>query len=136
MAKISAQDTTFSMSSGGETPTQVEVENITSYDGLSATTSELDATTLASEAMEYRPGLRDYGSFSFDLFPDPSLPGQTNLLEASAAREVRECVLTLPDGQTATFSAFVNGEPGATGAVNAMVTSSASVRITGPVVWA
>lgn len=136
MAKISAQDTTFSMSDGAATPAQVVIENITSYDGLAATTSELDATTLASTAMEYRPGLRDYGSFSFDLFPDPSLPGQSNLLGASAAREIRECVLTLPDGQTATFDAFVNQDPGASGGVNAMVSTSASVRITGPVTWA
>lgn len=136
MAKISAQDTTFSMSDGAATPAQVVIENITSYDGIAATTTELDATTLDSSAMEYRPGLRDFGSFSFDLFPDPSLPGQTNLRGASAAREIRECVLTLPDGQTATFDAFVNQDPGATGSVNGMITSSASVRITGAVVWA
>lgn len=137
MAKISAQGSTFSIADAASgTPAQVVVENITSFDGINATTTELDATTLASAAMEYRPGLRDFGSFTFDLFPDPSLPGQANLIAASAAREVRSCVLTLPTGQTATFDAFVNSEPGASGGVNAMVSSSAGVRITGVVTWA
>lgn len=134
MAKISAQGSTFSMFDG--TSAQLDVENLISFDGIAATTTEIDATTLASAAMEFRPGLRDYGSFSFDVFTDVSLPGQANLLAASAAGDVRECVLTLPDGQTATFDAFVNTDPGATGSVNALVTSTASVRITGAVVWA
>lgn len=135
MAVISAQGTTFSISnSAAPGGTQVVIECIRSFTGMDGEASDIDITCLTSTAKEFRQGLQDFGKFSIDLFRDPEDLGQIQLDLAKAAGETRVFVLTLSDGQIATFSGYVKSLTAA-GAVDGAVTGTANIKITGNVVW-
>lgn len=132
MAVIDAQGATLTFEDDSNTP--VTVGGIVSFDGFDGEASDIDITTLASTAKEFRQGLQDFGNFSMDLMRDPQDPGQIELEAAKAAQATREVVLTLPSGDIATFNAYVKSLT-ASGGVDGVVTGSCSMKITGSVVW-
>ncbi len=131
MTVINAQLATFTFSDGAS---PVTVGGIVSFTGFDGTASDIDVTTLASTAKEFRQGLVDHGNFTIELMRDPQDLGQLEMDEARAAQEVRECVLTLVSGDIATFDAYVKSISSA-GGVDGVVTGSASMKISGAVVW-
>ena len=132
MAVLDAQLATFSIQNGGGSP--VTVGGIVSFSGFDGEASDIDITTLASTAKEFRQGLQDFGAFSIELQRDPNDAGQDEMESAKAAQATRVCVLTLSSGDVATFSAYVKSLSSA-GAVDATVTGSANMKVTGAVVW-
>lgn len=132
MAVIDAQGATLTFEDGSSTP--VTVGGIVSFDGFDGEASDIDITTLASTAKEFRQGLQDFGNFSMDLMRDPQDPGQIELDLAKAAQATREVVLTLPSGDIATFNAYVKSLT-ASGGVDGVVTGKCAMKITGSVVW-
>jgi hypothetical protein len=132
MAVLDAQGATFTIQNGGGSPQTVG--GIVSFSGFDGEASDIDITTLASTAKEFRQGLQDFGAFSIELQRDPSDAGQTEMLTAKAAQATRVCVLTLASGDVATFSAYVKSLSSA-GGVDATVTGSANMKVTGAVVW-
>lgn len=132
MAILDSQGATLSIADSGGTP--VDIQCIISFSGMDGEASEIDITCLTSEAKEFRQGLQDFGNFSIDLFRDPNDPGQIELDLAKAAQATREFVLTLASGDVATFDGFVKSLT-TSGSVDNVVTGTASIRITGLVVW-
>lgn len=127
MAVINAQGATFTFNS-------VTVGGIVSFSGFDGAAADIDVTTLASTAKEFRQGLSDEGGFTIELMRDPSDLGQIEFLTARAAQSVETCVLTLPSGDVATFDAYVKSVS-SNGGVDGVVTGSAALKVTGPVVW-
>lgn len=132
MAVLDAQGATFSIDNSGSTP--VAIGGIVSFSGLDGAAANINVTTLDSKAMEYRPGIQDFGSFSIEVMYDPSDAGQVEIEAAKAAQAIRTGILTLASGDVATFEMYVQSFSIA-GGVDAVVTGSASFKITGVVVW-
>ncbi len=132
MAVLDAQGAVFTIADSMASP--VVVGGVVSFTGFDGEASDIDITTLASTAKEFRQGLQDFGNFSIDLMRDPTDPGQIELESAKAAQSTRECTLTLASGDVATFNAYVKSVTAA-GGVDAVVTGSSNLKITGAVVW-
>lgn len=115
----------------------VAVAGVKSMKGLGATKSkEIDITTLASTAKEFRLGLQDFGSITVTLVRSLDDAGQAALMAAHSSQSAEQAVIVLPSGTltTATFSCLVESlssdmdEDG-------VVMGECALRITGPVVW-
>ncbi len=113
------------------------VLGVVSIKGLGAAKSaEIDVTTLASTAKEYRLGLQDFGAITMELIRSNDDTGQAGLLTAHAAQTVNTTVIVLPSGtlKTATFSASVESISSDIDK-DGVVKGECVLRITGPVVW-
>lgn len=104
-------------------------------DGESA---DIDVTCLSSTAKEYLVGLQDSGSLSLDLNVVFGDAGYVLLQAAKASGEKYGFQIELAKegtettGRTFTFEGYVKSLP-FTGAVDAAITGTASVRISGAV---
>ena len=132
MAVLDAQGAVITIDNVSTVATTIgEVKNFAFGDGAAA---DIDITTLASTAKEFRQGLQDNGDLTLELNRDPSDAGQIVLLEARAAQATREVVITLASGDVATFDAYVKSVS-TDGAVDDVITGTASLKITGDIVW-
>jgi hypothetical protein len=105
-----------------------EARNFNGFDGQA---SEVDITTLCSEAKEYVPGLQDFGSFNFDMNYVPTDPAQIAMQTAKAGGITLWWELVLPDNMGSwIFQAFVR-QMTISGGVDAALSSSVVLRITG-----
>lgn len=132
---ILAQGVTMSIDDGASTA--VAIAGIISITGIgSGSATEIDVTTLASTAKEFRQGLRDFGSISVELIRNQDDAGQVEMFDAMAAQAVREFVITLPTStaNVGTFDGFVQSISTDINA-DGVVTGTATVRITGDVAW-
>ena len=96
----------------------------------------IDVTTLASTAMEYRQGLRDFGTLSIDVIRDQDDAGQAAVFTAQAAQANETVIIVLPSStlKTATFTAWVESFTADAKADDALM-GVITLRITGAVVW-
>lgn len=118
------------------TPVQwTSIKNLKTIKGFDGKVAKLDATNLASTAKEYISGLLDPGQFTFDVDLDVNDPGQIALRNFLATAAVVQFKLTLPNGHTATFTAFVETFPW-DGGVDKIVTANVNLIISGPVTYA
>ncbi|MBG1252200.1 phage tail tube protein [Burkholderia pseudomallei] len=123
-------------SGGTATPAAwTTIGNFKTIKGFDGKTAKLDATNLASTAKEYRAGLQDPGSFTFDVDVDNNDAGQLALQQYKANATIANFKLTLPNGHTATFQGFVEQFPW-DGGVDKLVSASVSIIITGPITYA
>lgn len=132
---ILCQTTTMTFDDGSSAP--VTVNGITSITGIgSGSATEIDVTTLASTAKEYRQGLRDFGSIEVNMIRNQDDLGQVEMFNAMGLQAVRTVIITLPTStaNVATFEGFVQS---ITTDINAdgVVTGKATIRITGAVAW-
>ncbi len=111
-----------------------KIENLVSFNGFDGQASELDVTDLDSTAKEYRLGLQDWGTFSFDVNRDMDDPGQQAMDTAKRTGAQKPFKLTLPNNKTKTFNAFVKNSPLEGGVDQVLKTSGVTLRITGDVV--
>ncbi len=132
MTVLDAQGTTFTFADGSNSP--VTVGGIVSYKGFDGEATDINITTLASTAKEFRQGLQDFGKFELTLMRDPFDAGQAEMDSAKSAHATRTCVLTLPSGDFATFQAYVKMLD-TTGGVDKVVEGTCNMKITGAVVW-
>ncbi|MCP4597795.1 phage tail tube protein [Neptuniibacter sp.] len=131
MAILDAQGTTITFNNG---TTAVDVGGAVNYSFGDGQATDIDATTLASTAKEYRPGLQDFGDCTIELKRDPNDAGQAAMEAAKAAKAIREVVITLPDGDVATFNAYVKSIS-TSGGVDDVVNGTATLKVSGAVVW-
>lgn len=132
---ILCQTTTMTFDDDSSAP--VTVNGITSITGIgSGSATEIDVTTLASTAKEYRQGLRDFGSIEVNMIRNQDDLGQVEMFNAMGLQAVRTVIITLPTStaNVATFEGFVQS---ITTDINAdgVVTGKATIRITGAVAW-
>ena len=133
MAITLSQGTTVQINDGSSLKT---IAGIQSFSGFDGTKTEIDTTTLASTAKEFTLGLLDNGNFNLELIYDADDAGQKGLLACYRGSTARQMKVVFPSGtlKTATFNVLVTSFP-LNAAVDEVVTSSVSIRITGAVVW-
>jgi hypothetical protein len=123
---------------GTATPTTyTAIGNVKTFSGFDGTSSEIDKTNLASVAKEFSLGLVDPGHFTVEMDQDLGDAGQIALRAAQVAGTTKGFKLILPAGTTptASFNALVK-KVSSQGGVDAIVKSSAELRITGAITWA
>ena len=116
----------------GNPKTWVNVSNVKDYSGFDGSVSELDKTNLQSGAMEFAPGLQDFGQFTLNIDVDDTDAGMIALRAAKTAAATKAFRLVLPNGKKRVFKGFTK-KISETGGVNAIVKASVDVRITGVV---
>ncbi len=132
---ILAQGVTMSIDDSVGAP--VTINGVVSISGIgSGTATEINVTTLASTAKEFRQGLRDFGSVTVELIRDQDDLGQKEMFDAMGLQAVRTIIVTLPTStlNVGTFEGFVQSLSTDINA-DGVVTGSATIRITGAVVW-
>ena len=92
-------------------------------------------TVLSSTSKEYLAGLTDPGTFSFEFFPNflTATAGQELLRAAALSGAVTAFELELSDGVKLDFNAVVRNALSSSGGVDAALTGSASLRISGDI---
>lgn len=121
----------------GTTPgTYTAIAEIRSFTGPGGTAAIIDATTLSSSGKEKVMGLSDEGTLSVELNFVPGDTGQQAMIADRAAQLKKNYRITFSDANnaTATFAAYVTGFT-IGGGVDALTTATATLEITGAVVW-
>ena len=132
---IKSQGFKFEIEDIGNPGTYIEVIGITSFTGLDGQAAEMDASHLGSTAKEMLLGLPDNGTFGLETNLLHSDAGQTALRTAKKDGNIRNFRATYSDATTDTFDGYVLSAP-KSGAVDAKMDGSFSIRISGDVVSA
>lgn len=123
-------------SGGTATPvTWTAIKNMKDFAGFDGSSSELDKTNLDSTAKEFMLGLTDPGQLTINLDQDNADAGQIAVRAALVSGAAKSFKFTLPNGNTASFTAYVK-KFDAKGGVDAIVKSSIAIRISGAITWA
>jgi hypothetical protein len=112
--------------------TIANIRDFTAFDGSAAV---IDVTNLLSTSKEKRMGLQDNGNFSFNMDQDNSDAGQLALRASRTAQSLKQYKLTLPNANTATFSAYCSKVSDA-GSVDGVVKNAVTLIISGDVIRA
>lgn len=113
-----------------------DITNVTTINESGAQRSEIDATNLDSTAMEYAPGLVDFGSMTFEVNWDPLEATHVvldSLFLSGATRDWRITEsprVTSPTGEMTYFKGYISALT-KTRAVNQIVKGSVTIRVTG-----
>lgn len=92
---ILTQGTTITIDDDAGSP--VTINGHISLTGLgSGTATEINVTTLASTAKEFRMGLQDFGTFQMNFIWNNDDLGQLEMQEAKDTQAQRTFILTLP----------------------------------------
>lgn len=136
---ILCQNTTITVDDGAASP--ITINGVVGITGLgSGSATEIDTTTLASSAKEFRQGLQDFGSIDIELIRNQDDDGQAELAAIKASQTTREFVITLPNIDptvtlnVATFNGFCTQLTADIGA-DEVVRGNATIRITGEITW-
>lgn len=136
LAGLDASAWSAYISGGSATPVQwTKISNVKNYSGFDGSASEIDRTNFDSTAKEFILGLLDPGQFMIEVDQDNSDGGQLALMTAQVTGLLKNFKLALPNGNTATFTAYVK-KFSSQGAVDQAIHRSADLRISGPVTWA
>lgn len=115
----------------------ISIGGVKSMTGIGSGKSKaIDVTTLASTAMEYKQGLRDFGTLQIDVIRDQDDAGQAAVFTAQSTQSSETVVIVLSSStvKTATFTAWVESMTADTKADD-VVMGVITLRITGAVVW-
>jgi Lambda phage tail tube protein, TTP len=108
LAGLDATGYTTYTSGGTATPVQwTKISNVKSYSGFDGSASEIERTNFDSTAKEFILGLFDPGAFAIEVDQDNSDAGQLALMTALVTGVAKSFKLILPNGNTATFTAYV-----------------------------
>lgn len=113
-----------------------EIGQVTSISGPDGSASEIDVTSLSSQAKEYILGLPDEGSVTLSTIVDHATTANQHsaLWSARSSQSLRTFQIRLSDSPqtTLTFAAFVSGFSHSLG-VDDAVKADISLRISGAV---
>lgn len=105
--------------------------NLQEIPELGGTSEAIEITTLADAAHMYTDGILNYGdSLAFKFLYEKEQFDELNALEGS-----QNCVVTLPDGATCTFSGTTSVKLDGVG-VNAALTYTLNIKPNSAMVWA
>lgn len=110
------------------------INNLTNFSGPNFSRAEIDTTHLHSTSRSYVLGLKDAGDFTASMNLDLSDPVHKALITDLNATESTPFKLLLSSGDYVHFQGQVKGLP-LSGAVDALVTGSLTIRITGETEW-
>ena len=111
-----------------------QLGNLKTYNGLDGQASEIDVTNLSSSAKEIRLGLVDFGQVQIEMDLNLADVGQARAQVQYVNGQITPCILTLPNGNTASFNAFVR-KFSMQGGVDQVVKRQLDLRVSGPVTW-
>lgn len=130
---ISAQGTAITINTGtAAAPVQTPIANISDISGFDGKATQIDTTTLQSTAKERRVGLQDWGTVTLAAQINLADPGQAALLAAKKAGTAQQFTVTLSDGSTLLFYAFVSTFP-ISAKIDTVYTGSIALDITGDI---
>ncbi|WP_213305958.1 phage tail tube protein [Paraburkholderia sacchari] len=130
---VSSQKTKICQNIGtADAPSWQPVKNASAFDGFGGSAPDIDVTDFDSDAKEYRPGLQDWDTITFDINVNMKEPSHTMLLADKKARKLRLYQVTLSDGSTMAFEGYVKSFP-MSGAVDNVYKAKIVVKITGDV---
>ncbi|WP_010323037.1 phage tail tube protein [Marinobacterium stanieri] len=132
---IPLQGAVVEFSDGAATPNYTPVtgaESITWGDGE---VSDIDTSTLESDAMEYSPGIPDFGSASLNFKRrNPNDPGQAAMAASMGDPLLRDLRITFSTGDVCTQKVYVKSMP-YDGTMNNILTGSANLKVSGEPKW-
>jgi hypothetical protein len=100
-------NTAWASGGSGFKQTMLAIVGGTNIQGFDGQASEIDVTTLQSQAKEFVLGLQDFGTLSFTLFQLLGDASQAALRKSKTAASTLAYSLTLSDGSVAAFMALV-----------------------------
>ena len=107
------------------------LSNLQEIPDLGGDTEAIEITTLADAAHVYTDGIKNYGdSLAFKFLYEKEQFNELNALEGS-----QNCVVTLPDGETCTFSGTTSVKLAGVG-VNGALTYTLNIKPNSAMVWA
>ena len=113
------------------------IVNVVSFTGFDGESAEIDISNLQSSSKEYLVGLPDGGgSFTMEIHPDFTDAGQAAVRAAAASGAVAAFIVTFADDSTATFNALVKNASNMSAGVDAALSGSYSLKVTGDVTFA
>lgn len=130
---ITAQGSTLEIDVSTEGTADVGISNVISFSGFDGEASEIDITNMSSTAKEKLAGLQDFGNFTFEFHPDYSDAGQNALRSAQASGATKTFLLTLSDATEVEFTGVVRNAQSITGGVDAALSGSCSISISGAI---
>ena len=128
---IEAQGTTFNIRNQAGSA-WLEIGEVTNFGGPGGSAGVIDVSHLKSTRREKRMGLPDEGQETLNGNRVQSDVGQKEFLRARAARELKEFQVIYSDGSMDEFEGYCL-QFSKSGAVDAVVTFSATIEITGEV---
>jgi hypothetical protein len=129
--------TGFTAYTSGGTATPVEYAQMCegkTFNFADGKNSEIDTTTICSVAKEYLIGIPDSGEFSIEMNMVPFDDAIVELRAAKLDLAARNIRLSFPNGNVATFRAFIKSVP-FQGGVDEALKGSVDMKITGPMIW-
>lgn len=114
--------------------TYAVISNLTNFSGPNLTRNEIDVTSLHSVEREYELGLKDNGDFTANMNVNLRDPVHRALLSDLDSSEKIPFKLLLSSGDFFLFEGLVKGLP-LSGSVDAPVSTTLSIRITGATEW-
>ena len=129
----SAQGTTIAIDMGTSgTPDFTVIPNISEVSGFDGKATEIDTTTLSSTAKERLLGLQDWGTATLTTQINLKEATHAALLAAKKSSKLANFTVTLSDGSTLVFAAYVAAFP-ISAKVDTVYTGSISLTITGDI---
>ena len=130
---ISAQGTGITIDTGTTSaPVLTPITNVSDISGFDGKATEIDVTTLTSKAKERILGLQDWGTLTLNTQINLKEVSHAALLAAKKASTTKPFQLTLSDGTTIAFNAYVSTFPIAA-KVDAVYTGNIVLTITGDI---
>jgi len=130
-----SQGAKIAVSSDASPSVFTNIVNVTNINESGAQRSEIDVTNLDSTAMQFAPGLVDYGSMTFEVNFDQENVTHDTLDDIFASGETREWRITESGGgspgQFTYFRAYISALT-KTRAVNQVLKAQVTLRVTGP----
>jgi len=130
---LSAQGTGIRIDTGTVgSPSLTDIVNVSDISGFDGKATEIDTTTLTSTAKERRLGLQDWGTVTLNTQINLKEASHAALLAAKKAGVAKPFKVTLSDGSTLAFNAFVSTFP-LSAKVDTVYTGSIALTITGDI---
>jgi hypothetical protein len=130
---ISSQGTKISKRTGtAQAPVLTPIKNVSNLNGFAGSAADIDVTDFDSAAKEYRQGLQDWDTISFDINVNMKEPSHAALLADKRSGVVAPYTVTLSDGTTIEFDAYVKSFP-ITAGVDNVVKGTVVLKITGDI---
>lgn len=120
---------------GAATPqTFTKIGNVNDFSPDGGSVADIDVTNLDSVAKEFRPGLQDFGSYTLNFQADDTDAGQLALIAARASQSVVVLKQVYPGGlKIRAFQGYVKKVSEPKAGVDKVLSSDASIRVTGPI---
>ncbi|WP_027817069.1 phage tail tube protein [Paraburkholderia bannensis] len=130
---VSSQGTKLAKNTGTtQAPVWSAIKNMSNLNGFAGSASDIDVTDFDSTAKEYRQGLQDWDTVSFDININMKEASHAALLADKKTGVIASYQATLSDGTTIEFEAYVKSFP-ITSAVDNVVKGTVVIKITGDI---